>query len=324
MTPAISVALCTYNGEKYLSQQLDSILNQTLKVDEIVVCDDVSVDGTNALLEEYCRRFPGIFKIFRNEINLGSVKNFEKALSACSGDIIFLSDQDDVWVQHKVEDYLSFFDRNPCIQVLASNGFYMDEQSEGGEKYAIWDVPGFLKEKNIAFDYFKLISNLCNVATGASMAVKKEILPEIFPFPIVRDFHHDEWIAIIASMKKSFEMLDGKYFHYRIHDRQQVGRIFYDKSEFEKKKMTAIFDIENFNIDFSSYKKRLRMLSKSHEINSQLQIHIPRYQEYFHDNLTSIEKNYFENKKQFMKRFPFAATILNMVDHILKKRQIKK
>jgi Glycosyltransferases involved in cell wall biogenesis len=94
-----SVALCTFNGEKFLRQQIDSILNQSMKVDEIVVCDDRSKDATIDILNGYQKKYPSVFKIYQNESNLGSVKNFERAVSLCSNEIIFLSDQDDFWIR---------------------------------------------------------------------------------------------------------------------------------------------------------------------------------------------------------------------------------
>ena len=88
-----SVALCTYNGEKYLREQLDSILNQTSAVDEIIVCDDRSTDNTVCILEEYQSKFPNLFFIYINEANLNSTKNFQKALNLCQNEVVFLSDQ---------------------------------------------------------------------------------------------------------------------------------------------------------------------------------------------------------------------------------------
>ena len=85
----ISVALCTYNGEQFLKEQLDSILKQTQKVDEIVICDDGSTDATINILENYSANYPNIFHIYRNKVNLRSVKNFEKAITLCTGDLIF-------------------------------------------------------------------------------------------------------------------------------------------------------------------------------------------------------------------------------------------
>jgi len=92
----ISVALCTYNGELYLREQLESILKQTFPPDEIIICDDGSTDTTIKILEEFRRKSFIPVKVYYNKENLGVSKNFEKAISLCSGDIIFLSDQDDV------------------------------------------------------------------------------------------------------------------------------------------------------------------------------------------------------------------------------------
>lgn len=98
----ISVAMTTYNGERYLREQLDSIYNQTLQPDEVIVCDDNSQDGTLAILEEYCQK-KGL-QYYKNTPALGVNENFYKAISLCSGDYISLSDQDDIWLPTKIEE----------------------------------------------------------------------------------------------------------------------------------------------------------------------------------------------------------------------------
>ena len=254
----LSVALCTYNGEKFLTEQLDSILNQTQKITEIIVCDDGSTDQTISILENYNVRFPNLFKIHQNEHNLRSVKNFEKAISLCTGEIIFLSDQDDIWVCNKVEDYVSYFNNHPNINVLASNGYCIDQNSIVHEKYAFWDAPQFLRDKNIDVDYFKIITHISNIATGASMAFRKSIVNDILPFPLMNNFHHDEWIALISSATSSFDLLNKKYFYYRIHDSQQVGGVFYEKNETNRQYLTDFFDFNSQQITFKIFRKRLR------------------------------------------------------------------
>ena len=94
--PQISIAMTTYNGEKYLAEQLDSILSQTHTDWELIICDDCSTDSTWQILQEYAQKDSRI-KIYKNEQNLGFKKNFEKAIGLCTGDYIALSDQDDVW-----------------------------------------------------------------------------------------------------------------------------------------------------------------------------------------------------------------------------------
>src|SRR5687768_17349654 len=98
----ISVAMTTYNGASYLREQLDSILAQTRMPDEVIVCDDRSTDATPELLREYSARAPVPMTIVFNEQRLASTKNFEQAIRLCSGEIIALSDQDDVWYPHKL------------------------------------------------------------------------------------------------------------------------------------------------------------------------------------------------------------------------------
>src|ERR1700741_1533394 len=109
-SPLVSIALCTYNGARFLSQQLDTLVNQSYEPIEIIAVDDCSTDETFDILTEYAGRYPS-FKIYRNEVNLGFTENFEKAVKLCSGDLIALCDQDDLWDTKKIR-----------LQVNAING----------------------------------------------------------------------------------------------------------------------------------------------------------------------------------------------------------
>lgn len=256
----ISVALCTYNGEKFLHQQLDSILNQTVKVDEIVICDDGSQDQTQAILSEYQKQFPEIFKIYINEKNLRSVKNFQKAISLCTGDYIFLSDQDDSWIPNKVEVYLDYFKQNPNIDVICSNGFIIDENSNKLEKYTVWDAPQLLAKNNQEIDYFKIFNTIGNFATGAAMAIRRSFVDKILPFPVIEGLHHDEWIAVVSSEQQKFAFLNEKLFSYRTHNDQQVGGISYPKSEASKQKIAQKFDTNREPKTLRDFKLKIRTL----------------------------------------------------------------
>ena len=123
-----SVALCSYNGATFIKKQIDSILNQKyFKIDEIVVCDDNSTDDTLKIINNFEQIYPGVFSIHKNEINLGSTKNFEKALKLCTGDFIFLADQDDIWKDNKVQKILAVFDKNPEAEGVFSNADMIDK-----------------------------------------------------------------------------------------------------------------------------------------------------------------------------------------------------
>ena len=311
-----SVALCSYNGEKYIHQQIDSILSQTHRPSEIVVCDDGSTDRTPEILAEYQKQYPEIFRIHFNEINLRSVKNFEKAISLCSKDIIFLSDQDDIWSENKAEKIVSFLDNHPEIDAVATNGFCIDENGAVHEKYSLWDAPVFLREKGKNIDYFEIILH-CNIATGASMAFRAALKPEIIPFPVLKDYHHDEWIAVNTARKGRFELLNDKLFYYRTHQEQQVGGVFFDKTEEGKAKLMKSFNLEPNN--FSEYKKLLKRLLRFYEINVIIE---DKNQGHPSSNASqSIKERYDALKNEFKNKFPLKSRILFLSDKIMGKKR---
>lgn len=314
----ISVAICTYNGEKFLKEQIDSILNQTQKVSEIIVCDDGSKDQTLSILNKYDIENPDLFKIYSNEINLRSVKNFEKAIGLCTGEIIFLSDQDDIWVENKVEKMIDYFKQNPKINALATNGYCINDKSKILEKYAIWDVPEFLREQNIDIDYFKLISYVGNLATGASMAIRKQLVQDVIPFPVVDGFHHDEWIAMITANTKSFELLNEKYFYYRIHDLQQVGGVFYDKDKIN----LCLFDLNLQNLNFNILKKRIKKTISFIKLNELIKSKDHKNVLDYKKNIETSNLYLMDAKKQLKTKYPIKKNILDILDKIQNKRQL--
>lgn len=318
----LSVALCTYNGEQFISEQLDSIINQTLPIDEIVICDDKSTDKTIEIITNYIQKHPTKIQLHRNETTLRSVKNFEKAISLCTGDIVFLSDQDDVWSNTKVANYVTYFEQHPNIQVIASNGFCIDEQSKVHEKYSLWDIPQFLKEQNTTIDYFKTISFFSNIATGASMALRKDSITQILPFPEVKNLHHDEWIAMMASADNAFVLLNEKYFSYRIHSNQQVGGVFFDKTEEEKRNFTEVFGLNNESISFHNFKIKLKKISDSYTKCKVLsRISHPKAP-IFKAQLSEIEAYYFATVQSMKKQYPVQSFFVLLSDKITNKRQL--
>ncbi|HFI0131863.1 TPA: glycosyltransferase [Streptococcus suis] len=132
----ISLIMSTYNGSKYLIEQLDSIRLQTLKPDEIIIRDDCSTDGTFELIKDYISRHSlSNWTVLRNEINLGWKINFSELIKMANGEIIFLCDQDDIWELDKIEKMSSIMDNNPQIQLLASN--YTPFYDEDGQKLSL-------------------------------------------------------------------------------------------------------------------------------------------------------------------------------------------
>jgi hypothetical protein len=226
-----------------------------------------------------------------------------------------------------VEDFVSYFERHPSINVLASNGHCIDEKGINHEKYSVWDVPVFLKEKKLEVDFYKIISFRENLATGATMALRKSFIPEVIPFPIIKGYHHDEWIALIAAKSYSFELLDNKYIHYRIHEKQQVGGVFFEKTDKTKQNLIEIFDTRFITeieiLSFINSKKRLKKIISCIEKNRNLNLIVKSKKSFFIDNQLLLIDIFHKTRKAMLKRYPIQARLLFIADKINGKRQLK-
>lgn len=226
----ISVAMASYNGEKYIQEQIESIMNQTEKVDELVVVDDHSSDQTVPTILHLAHDHPEWnIKVTVNTQNLGYKKNFKKAISLTKGDYIFLCDQDDVWLENKVEEMMKIMKKNPQIQVLASSFDLIDGD---GKPLAIEEKAGrsnhnlLLKEvkpdslTEITFEEFVYHNYFQGCATLITKRIKKEFLTyfnEILP--------HDWLINIIGAKNKGMYFYNHSLFQYRIHEKNTIGMV---------------------------------------------------------------------------------------------------
>ncbi len=221
----ISIALCTYNGEKYLEQQLNSFLRQTHPPDEIVINDDNSTDSTCEIIEHFATRSPIAVRFSRNKQNLRTVKNFEKAIALCTGDIIALSDQDDVWQRDKLRIFADVFDCKPEVGLVFCDAEVVDENLNqlGVTNWQLLDFDSRrqqLLKTPASFDY--LLKNIavfgCTMAFRARF--KKLVLPiENHVYRVI----HDNWIAILISAVAKIEPVPQCLVNYRQHSAQQIG-----------------------------------------------------------------------------------------------------
>jgi glycosyltransferase involved in cell wall biosynthesis len=222
----ISVAMATYNGAAYLRQQLDSILAQTRPPEELVVCDDCSTDETVPILREYAEHSRVPIRIFVNESNLRSTKNFEKAIGLCTGDIIALSDQDDVWLPHKLQIIEDRFAGEPDLGLVFSNGFLIDETGKRLPR-DMWSRFLFhthlqrrLSDASKAYDL--LLSRY--FITGATVAFRSKFRGALSPIPDkIEAFIHDRWIAIVVAAVARIGLIYDHLIEYRLHPDQQMG-----------------------------------------------------------------------------------------------------
>jgi len=204
----ISVAMATYNGEKYLIEQLDSIRTQTVAVDEVVICDDGSSDNTVSIIEEYISKYElNNWNIFINEKNLGYADNFYHAMKRTTGDFIFLSDQDDIWLPDKVESMLKIMEMNPNIYVLGSDfePYYCTEDAPRISHMVMQTMKYNDELEKIDFNYHNIFIG----TEGCMMCVRRELLSKTEDY-WYSGWPHDEYLWKMALC------LDGLYiFHHK-------------------------------------------------------------------------------------------------------------
>ncbi|MEH6307013.1 glycosyltransferase family 2 protein [Olivibacter sp. CPCC 100613] len=200
----VSVALCTYNGEKFIRKQINSILSQTYKNIEVVIVDDASSDSTLNIIEEFTKRDARI-KCFRNPANIGFNANFEKAIRLCSGDYIAISDQDDIWLPNKIQVLLEAIGENLLVH---SNSVFIDENDNVLQKYLIDP------SKDIVFHNYKGVL-FTNYVTGHTCLMRKELANKILPFP--KQCFYDWWIGFVAAYEQKIVFKNAVLTKYREH-----------------------------------------------------------------------------------------------------------
>jgi glycosyltransferase involved in cell wall biosynthesis len=220
--------MCTYNGARFVAEQLASIAAQTRPPDELVVCDDCSTDTTIEYIRDFARTAPFPVRVFENEKNVGSTKNFERAVELCKGDFIAFADQDDVWLPEKLrklEEALA----NESTALAFTDGDVVNESLRPlGQR--VWRTIRFGEEEQRLFREGRAFAVLLdhNVVTGAAMALKAEFKKLILPFPddLVHDgipVIHDWWSALLIAAVGDVVFLSEPLFKYRQHSGQQMG-----------------------------------------------------------------------------------------------------
>ena len=261
----IDILLATYNGEKYLKCQLDSILNQTHKNIRLLINDDCSTDNTRAILKEYEEKDNRI-KVKYNEKNLGYVKNFEDLLKRVENKYFALSDQDDFWKEEKIEKSL-----NKLLEEDADLVFTDLEPVDEKLNTITPSMVRFMQmDKNIKKhqDYKSVF--LRNCVTGCTILSKKELINEYIPIPTKEPMVHDWWMALIISQIGKITFLDEPTIKYRQHGNNQLG----------------IYGMKNYIQDFDEYRKKYIQLKLD-----QFNLYVENEQFFKNKELITLSKN---------------------------------
>jgi glycosyltransferase involved in cell wall biosynthesis len=220
----ISVAICTYNGAEFLPAQLESIAAQSRQPDQIVICDDGSTDETQSRINQFVSGASVPVSTKFNTQTLGSLKNFEHAISLCSGEVIALSDQDDVWREDKLEIIGAAFERNPGTGLVFSDAEIVDEKLNPMNR-RMWNEVGFDAHKRKLLAHGRALDVLITgwTVTGATMAFRSEYRNLALPIPTNIQMIHDGWIALAVASVADVTAIDEPLIKYRQHARQQIG-----------------------------------------------------------------------------------------------------
>lgn len=241
MYPLVSVALCTYNGERYLIEQLDSLVQQDYPNIEIIAVDDCSTDDTLNILKDYAARYHN-FKVYQNELNLGYKKNFEKAIQLCKGEYIALSDQDDIWMIDKISILMNSIHDEKFIYhdsaFINSNGNSLNKKMSdilnmySGDSYH-------------AFLFFNCVS-------GHACLFSRDIIVKCLPFP--DHIMHDQWLAFCAANIQSIIYIPRPLVLYRQHESSDTDILKLGKSKSELTSKEKIIKSVQMLETFSDYR----------------------------------------------------------------------
>ena len=205
MIENITVAIATYNGERYIEKQLESIFNQSKQVDRVVICDDESTDNTINIINRLINKGLPI-NLYKNQKKLGYGLNFMKCINLCNSNFIFLSDQDDIWFNNKVELMMSFIKKNPknlcwmhdCVITNKNLDSLIPSKLENIKKF------GF---------------NENSFVMGACMVISKDTKKYIFPYPKdLSHFGHDDWISNVTRSTGNLKIYKECLMFYRRHE----------------------------------------------------------------------------------------------------------
>jgi glycosyltransferase involved in cell wall biosynthesis len=244
MAALISIAVCTYNSGNFLIPMLDSLLRQDWRPIEIVCVDDASTDETFNTLARYQLEHPHIFRIERNEVNLGYIKNFEKCLSLCKGEWIAIGDHDDIWEPEKLTVLKSAL--GDALMVYSNSTLIDEAGKELGEKltdsFNLIDQP-----PAAAFAFYDFI-------WGHTALIKKTLLEKALPIP--ENMPYDTWLGFTAASVSSIRFVDQPLTKWRRHPKAYSTTMF---EENKTKKAGLNWKYE----EYLQKKQRLKQLSEN-------------------------------------------------------------
>lgn len=206
----VSVCLASYNGEKFIREQIESILADLRPCDQLIICDDDSTDNTCSIIQSFNDTR---ITFIRNEKNIGFVKNFEKLISLAEGEFIFLSDQDNVWMKGKLQKVLSVFQKDSRIRLVCHNFQPIDASGNHFKMNKPLSHGGGINS------FIVIVRNFIKAQfPGCTFCIGRNGIKDLLPFPSSLSYTHDQWILIWAAVNGQVFFLDEDLIKLRRHE----------------------------------------------------------------------------------------------------------
>lgn len=215
----VDILLATYNGEQYIVDQIESILNQTYKNFRLIISDDCSTDNTRQIISEYVKKDKRII-VYTQKENIGVVQNFEFLMKKVENEYFMFSDQDDIWKEEKIEKTLSKIEETGAMLVYSDLEVVDSDLNITFESY--WKLKGIYQKIKKYNNFESLYLN--NFVTGCTIIARKELVEKSLPLPKTSKYVlHDYWISLIASQNGKIEYIEESLIKYRQHKNNKIG-----------------------------------------------------------------------------------------------------
>ncbi|ELY77554.1 glycosyltransferase [Natrinema gari] len=214
----VSVALCTYNGEEYIEEQIESILDQTYDISEVVVFDDSSTDSTISKINKYANKYPQLFEVHTNDENVGVEENFARCIKHCKGDAIAISDQDDIWHEEKIEREVEALTREEVSLVFHNSTIVTSSLEQKGD---LWSTVQQRVPKNGNQRHLITALTKYNFVQGCTILFDESLKRYLESIP--SQWEYDYYIAVVAALTGGLHAIDDELLLYRQHEQQAIG-----------------------------------------------------------------------------------------------------
>lgn len=274
---SVGTVIATYNGEKFLDEQLKSILQQTQRPQQIVIVDDYSQDKTKEIIDKYVKKFPNLVTFIQNERNLGPKSTFEIGISTCETDYIALCDQDDIWEPDKITKLFQTLENNKKAKLCFHNLKFINENGDPIKDTNYWNVaPLHEPLPVIGAKARERLANFSNPVPGCTMFFSSDLKKYIFPMPSSKWIGHDWWISVNAFFFADPIFVEDTLTKYRLHSNQTAGiGTILNKRKINKNKMPLYSRVAReikriFSKNKSRKTKLLAMKESRHAMSMEL------------------------------------------------------